>query len=74
MLHHLAHTVGKKGIVLFSQSDPKHFGYEENINLYKDKKFFRQNQFDIWEFANYNKDAFVEPEVILNVILKGNFI
>src|ERR1035437_5377564 len=47
---HLAnHYIGCKGIVIFSQSDPNIFGYKQNINLLKDKKYLREQQFWLWE-------------------------
>ncbi len=65
---HLGWSVGKKGIGLFGQSDPKIFGHEENINLYSDEKYFRQYQFHTWEECEYIKESFVSPEVILHEI------
>ena len=67
-LPHLASHLNKPGIVLFSQSDRRIFGYNHNINLLKDEKYLRTNQFFIWEQAEYNEDAFVEPEIILSYI------
>ena len=69
-LPHLAHLVGKKGIVLWSQSDPKIFGYKENINLLKDKKYLRANQFGNWEGVINQKDSFVEPDKVLQALEK----
>ena len=67
-LQHLAWRIGKKGIVLFGQSDPIIFGHKENINLFVDKKFFRPWQFQTWEEIDYNKDAFVSIDKVLNLI------
>jgi ADP-heptose:LPS heptosyltransferase len=64
-LQHLAHHLGKTGIVLYGQSDPLIFGYPENINLLKDRTYLRKHQFDIWESAEYNADAFISPDDIL---------
>jgi ADP-heptose:LPS heptosyltransferase len=60
-LPHLANKIGKYGIVLFSRSDPQIFGYDKNINLYKDKRYFREDQFGIWDDCPYIKEAFVSP-------------
>lgn len=46
---HLCHSVGKRGVVIFGKSDPKIFGYPENVNLLKDDSYLRQNQFLWWE-------------------------
>ena len=62
---HFAHHYGKSGIVLFSSSDPKIFGYPENINLLKSRRFLRPDQFGIWESAKYAKEAFVSPNDVL---------
>lgn len=67
-LPHMAHHYGKRGIVVFSQSDPEIFGYKENINIIKDRKFLRTNQFDSWELCPYNKEAFESPQEILKAV------
>jgi glycosyltransferase involved in cell wall biosynthesis len=67
-LPHLAHKIGKSGIVLFGQSDPNIFGYDENINLLKDRNYLRPNQFEIWDNCEYNREAFVEPEAVLRAL------
>src|ERR1043166_6746209 len=45
---HMAHYYNRQCVVLWGQSDPKLFGYSENINLLKDRKYLRPNQFDVW--------------------------
>lgn len=67
-LPHLAHHLNKSGIVIWSVSDPIVFGYKENINLLKDTKYLRKNQFDNWEAQEYNEDAFVKPEVVIKAV------
>ena len=66
--HHFAHYYdpNKKGIVIFSQSDPKLFGYDSNINLIKDKKYLRpgKEQYQFWEQASYLPESFVSAEVV----------
>lgn len=64
---HLAWREGKRGIVLFGPSDPKIFGHSENINLYADRKYFRPHQFQTWEECDYNENAFVTPEKVIEV-------
>lgn len=69
--HHFAHYYKKRGIVLFSKSDPKIFGYEENINLQRDNKYLRPHmpdQFDTWLGVKYQEEAFVKPERVLYVV------
>jgi len=64
---HFAHYNGKNGVVIFTQSDPKIFGYEENNNLLKDRKYLRENQFWLWTQAEYNEDSFISVEEVLNL-------
>jgi ADP-heptose:LPS heptosyltransferase len=63
-LQHLAWDQGKKGIVLWSVSDPLIFGHPENINLLKDRSCLVPNQFLWWDFTEYDEKKFVEPEVV----------
>lgn len=65
---HLAWSKNKRGIVLFSQSDPKIFGHPENINLFVSTDYFRTNQFGTWEEATYNTEAFVSPESVIRAL------
>ncbi len=60
------------GIVLFGQSNPQLFGYNEYTNLFVDKKYFRvgREQYRYYEDCKYIKEAFVEPNVVLNEIYK----
>lgn len=67
-LPHLAHHVGKPGIVIWGQSDPNIFGYKENINLLKSREYLKKDQFLIWEQCEYKTEAFVGPEVVLESI------
>lgn len=60
----------KRGIVIFSQSDPKHFGYPTNINVLKDKKYLREKQFWLWEQCDYKEEAFITAEEVYNIVLK----
>jgi ADP-heptose:LPS heptosyltransferase len=66
--HHFAHHYGRKGIVIFSSSDPAIFGYRENMNLLKDRKYLRPDQFGIWESWRFDKEAFVLPYDVLRVV------
>jgi ADP-heptose:LPS heptosyltransferase len=65
---HLAWTVEKSGIVLFSLSNPDIFGHKENINLCRDKSYFRLDQFGKWEDANYSPGSFVSKETVLKTV------
>jgi ADP-heptose:LPS heptosyltransferase len=65
---HLAWIMKKKGIVLWSVSDPNIFGHPENINLLKDRSYLVENQFLWWEYVPHNSDAFVKPEEVVKYI------
>jgi hypothetical protein len=65
---HLAWYNGKRGIVLFGQSDPNIFGHPENINLLRDRRYLRPNQFLMWEQATFSSDAFVVPGVVTTAL------
>jgi hypothetical protein len=59
-LQHHAWDIGKRGTVIFSQSDPNIFGHEFHNNLLKDRKYLRPNQFDLWESTSCNDEAFFD--------------
>ena len=65
---HLAWTVGKKGIVLWSVSDPLIYGHPENINLLKDRKYLAGNQFLWWEAYDHNEETFVSAREVFKCL------
>ena len=65
---HLAFMGGKRGIVIFSQSDPEIFGHKENVNLLKGRQYLRERQFDIWETTEYKEEAFVTSIDVINAV------
>jgi ADP-heptose:LPS heptosyltransferase len=65
---HLAWRAGKKGIVLWSVSDPNIFGHPENINLLTDRVNLASNQFLWWEFTEYDENKFVKPDEVINYL------
>ena len=69
-LGHLGWYLGKKGIVLWGQSDPTIFGHDSNINLLKDRKYLRNNQFFWWEQAEFRNDCWITPQEVLCQIKK----
>ena len=62
---HLAWRKKKRGIVLWSVSDPLIFGHPENVNLLKDRKNLAENQFLWWEYIEHKNEYFVEPNMVL---------
>jgi hypothetical protein len=66
---HLAHVVGKEpGVVLWGISDPNIFGYRENKNLLKARKYLREQQFQIWDGLTYDPRVFVSPERVIEAV------
>lgn len=71
--HHFAAYYGKMGIVIFTVSDPRIFGHPIHFNIYKDIKYFRPNQYDIWELApelNPNDLPYIEPQKVIDVFVE----
>lgn len=69
-LQHIANFIDKQGIVIWGQSDPLIFGYKNNLNLLKDRKYLRENQYGLWRDCEYNEEVFMQPESIYNEIVK----
>lgn len=65
--HHFWYC-GRRAIVVFGISDPVIFGHPENLNLLKDRKFLRPNQFDLYYTTDYKPDAFVSPPEVLAAV------
>ena len=69
-LPHLAHHIRKPGVVIFGVSDPDIFGYPENLNILKDRKYLRENQFLMYDDCIYNSKVFLKADIISNEIKK----
>ena len=65
MGQHLAWDLGKRGIVIWGQSDPIIFGHPEHVNLLKDRKYLREKQFWLWTQTTFQPEAFVTPEEVI---------
>ena len=57
-------------IVVFSKSDPNIFGYPQNTNVLKDRKYLRPDQFNIWEQCEYQEEAFISGEELFEIVKK----
>ena len=70
LLQHLVNCMPEsiKGVVLWGESNPKLFGLPYNLNIVKDEKYFRQDQFDIWQGRIRNDLAFESPDVVFEKI------
>jgi ADP-heptose:LPS heptosyltransferase len=65
---HLAWVEKKKGIVLWSVSDPLIYGHPENTNLLKDRKYLAGNQFLWWEAYDHNAEIFVSAREVFKCL------
>jgi len=68
--HFVKYNSLKCGIVLWGLSDPLIFGYNTNINLLKDRKYLRKDQFVWWRGIEHNPEAFVSAEEVFKAINK----
>lgn len=59
---------GKKGFAIFSRSDPNIFGHKENINILKDRKYLRPDQFSNWEACEFIEESFLKPIELIKKI------
>lgn len=67
--HHMAWTLGEPGVVIFGSSDPLIFGHPENINLLKNRKYLRVQQFWLWSQENADPDRFIGPEAVISAAI-----
>ena len=65
---HFCNTINKRGIVIFGKSDPNIFGYKENINLLRDRKYLRPDQYNVWEGVECDSECFINPKTIITTI------
>jgi len=59
-------------IVLWTENDPNIFGYEGHIHLFKDRKYFRPQQYcwRPWGDTVINQEESIEPEIVVDTVLK----
>jgi ADP-heptose:LPS heptosyltransferase len=67
---HLANLEVKRGVVIFGKSDPNIFGYMQNVNLLKDRKYLRPLQFKDWFDEKHEEDVFVGPQEAVDAVYK----
>lgn len=67
---HFCHTIGRSCIVLWGKSDPNVFGYTENINVLKDRKYLRNahDQFVFWNDVEFDSEVFVKADQVMKII------
>ena len=63
----IAESIDTPGIVLIGQTNPKIFGYDKYEYLFSSEYYFRsvKDQFCFWDMAEYKREAFVDPEVVV---------
>jgi hypothetical protein len=61
----------KKNFVLFGCTNPDIYGYSQNINILKSKSFLVENQFTVLKDLQPNKNMWIEPIFILEIIEKN---
>ena len=75
-LQHLVNCMPEsiKGVVLWGESNPKLFGLPYNLNIVKDEKLFRQDQFGIWPGRIRNDIVFESPDVVFEKIKENKLV
>lgn len=56
-------------IVIWGLSDPLIFGYKDQTNLLKGRKYLRSGQFLWWKDIPNNPEVFVTPETVYNAVI-----
>lgn len=67
---HYAWSLNKPGVVIWGQSDPNIYGHSSNTNLLKGREYLTPNQFLMWEMIPYRDDCWVEPNVVVDALLR----
>jgi ADP-heptose:LPS heptosyltransferase len=67
--HHFAAYHGRRGVVVFGKSDPQLFGYPENVNLLKDRRNLRAEQWKYWYEEPFDEKVFVGPQLVAAAII-----
>lgn len=68
--NHYASYYGKRGVAVFGASDPNIYGYDFNINLLKGREYLRPDQFGLWESIKYDENRFVNPQTIVDAVVR----
>ena len=67
---HMNHCGDKKiGVVIFTVSDPKIYGYPYNKNILKDEKYLRNNQYLLYRYEDLNRNACPEPHAVFEAVM-----
>lgn len=73
---HFCRSVGQKCVVLWGKSDPNVFGYKENVNILKDRKYLRSphDQWLYWEKETFDPDVFATAKEVVDYLEKIKII
>lgn len=73
---HFCRSVGRACIVLWGKSDPNVFGYKENINILKSRKYLRSphDQWLYWEKETFDPEVFVTAQEVVDYLEKIKII
>jgi len=76
LLPHFCKTINVRCIVLWGRSDPSVFGYPENINFLKDRKYLRNkhDQWVFWEDVPYDPEPFMTAESVVSDLIMTRII
>lgn len=67
-LSHYYWYLDRRALVIFSVSDPVIYGHETNLNVLKDRKYLRENQWDLYYANQVNHEAFLSPSEVLTAL------
>ena len=67
---HFAAYHGKRGVVIFSKSDPNIFGHSSNVNLLETRNNLRAEQFQLWTQIDYDESAFPTVNSVFEEVMK----
>lgn len=70
---HLGWSLSRRGLAIFGPSDPLIFGHKENVNVLKDRKYLREQQFWWWEQTEFVEESFSSPQEVYEIFVK-NFV
>ena len=73
--HHMAYSLGIKGVTLFGPSDPLIFGYPTQTNILKSREFLRKDQFGFYKdykWKNAQEGWYEAEEVIRRILEDGS--
>lgn len=65
---HFAHKLGRPGVVIWGKSDPAIYGYDTHFNIFKDRRYFRKEQFRIWSEEPYDANVFLTADKVLESV------